>query len=711
MALDEAKVAALALAFAPEANASLRAQLAHFEAIDCSAFRFDHNGQSRRRVCTFAAEIAFVVKEQVGSGKSRRSYDEVLQVVAADPEAYIVVAVPTTALAEQAQADLEAITGLQWRIYRGFESKVEGVPICMFIEQAEAARRIGLDPYETLCLGCPHQDTCALWGQYTSRARLWIVTHAQLRHGLKPFDKRAAFDLIIIDEDPTPTLLASEPRDLSLLINVRCGDKTRTVLKHVHKAATAALDAGGRIQIQDLPRPNELRSAATSLRKKPSFNISRAALPDGAAVAGAEARLQAAALLDDLIDAMAMKPGTRGEVAGCMVREKKGDALAIEIAVAREIHPQFTGAVGVQVLSATAAPLLLERSIPNILLDEKPWQPYQHGKFVFVQDAKVSKLSLLDGDRLAQGGLEALEVTRTLARRHERLFLACQKPVLEALAAAGLPSNVATRNFGALEGLNEAAQFDAILILGRPLPPDVELILNAEAAAGGFIDAELVWTDKEGKPQPTFGNRVTLERSASDGSNYTAYAYRNENSYLDAMRQASTFAAVTQADRSRGQHRTPDNPVTIYDATGLDNVWQIDEVVHWRSLCGWFGAMEAMGFVPHPDAAHGLNELLAELLPEIFPDAKAVENHRVYAKRMRGITLETLVAGCPFRGGVVVNIKLPAARYGVPVIVNADNAPDAADLIGQHLPPGTKISTKARHSLRLAPTSEKGDHR
>jgi hypothetical protein len=173
------------------------------------------------------------------------------------------------------------------------------------------------------------------------------------------------------------------------------------------------------------------------------------------------------------------------------------------------------------------------------------------------------------------------------------------------------------------------------------------------------------------------------------------------------MRQASTFAAVAQADRSRGQHRTSDNPVVIYDATGLDNVWQIDEVEHWRSLCGWFGAMEAMGFVPHPDAAHGLNKLLATLLPEIFPDAKAAENHRIYAKRMRGITLEKLVEDCPFRGGVVVDIKLPGARYGVPVIVDANTAPEAADLIRQHLPHGTKISTKARHTMRLAEPKEK----
>jgi endonuclease V-like protein UPF0215 family len=102
-----------------------------------------------------------------------------------------------------------------------------------------------------------------------------------------------------------------------------------------------------------------------------------------------------------------------------------------------------------------------------------------------------------------------------------------------------------------------------------------------------------------------------------------------------------------------------------------------------------------------------LNKLLATLLPEIFPDAKAAENHRIYAKRMRGITLEKLVEDCPFRGGVVVDIKLPGARYGVPVIVDANTAPEAADLIRQHLPHGTKISTKARHTMRLAEPKEK----
>jgi hypothetical protein len=702
MALDEAKVAALASAFAPGGDRSRTLiELLHSEAVDCATFRFDHDGTARRRTRTFETEVAGLIKAQVGSGKSHKSHREIAQVLENQPDARIAFLTSTIDLGAQSHVPLEAVTDLPWLVYRGFEAKIDGVPICKFIEQAIAARRIGLDPYEVLCPGCPHQSACPLWAQFNDPNPRVITTHAMLRHGLKPYDTRAPFDLVVIDEDPTSTLLADETYALSLLINVRCEPKTRATLEQLLQAATAAFDAGGRILIKDLPRAKALRSAASSLRKKASIKISRDTLPDAEAIAGAEARLRVAALLDDMIDAMAMTPGPRGEVGGCMVRQQKDGALAFKFSVARDIHPQFAGALAVQVLSATAQLPLLERSIPNIQLYETPWQPHENGKFVFVQGAKTSKYSLLEGAKLAAGGLEALEVIRTLARRHGRVFLACQKPVLEALAAAGLPSNVATRNFGALEGLNEAAQFDAAIILGRPLPPVAELILQAETAAGGFIDAELIWTDKEGASRPAYGRRVTLERTATDGSIYTAYDYRHEDRYINAARQASTFAAVAQSDRLRGQHRGPDNPGTIYDMTGLDNVWQIDEVVHWRSLCGWFGALEAMDFVPHPDAAHGLNALLAALLPEIFPDAKAVENHRVYAKRMRGITLDTLIEQCTFKYGVVVDIKLPGARYGVPVIVNASSAPEAADLIRQHLPPGTKISTKARHTMRL----------
>jgi hypothetical protein len=707
MPLDEAKVAALASALAPGVDRSRALiELLHSEAVDCATFRFDHDGTARRRTSTFETEVAGLIKAQVGSGKSHKSHREIAQVLENQPDARIAFLTSTIDLGAQSHVPLEAVTDLPWLVYRGFEAKIDGVPICKFIEQAIGARRIGLDPYEVLCPGCPHRSSCPLWAQFNDPNPRVITTHAMLRHGLKPYDTRAAFDLVVIDEDPTSTLLADETYALSLLINVNCSPKTRATLEQLLRAATAAFDAGGRILVQDLPRAKALRSAASSLRKKASIKISRGVQPDAEAIAGAEARLRVAALLDDMIDAMAMTPGPRGEVGGCMVKKTYG-ALCFEITVPRDIHPQFADALAVQVLSATAQLPLLERSLPNLQLQDTPWQPYDHGKFVFVQGAKTSKYALLDGGRLAQGGLEALEVIRTLARRHGGLFLACQKPVLEALAAAGLPSNVATRNFGAVEGLNDHSQVDAVIILGRPLPPVAELILQAEAAAGGFIDDELYWTDNEGKPRPTFGRRVTLERTATDGSIYTAYDYRHENRYINAARQASTFSAPPQAERSRGQRRGPDNPVTIYDMTGLDNVWQIDEVVHWRSLCGWFGAMEAMGFVLHPEAYHGLNEMLAALFPRRFPDAATAKDHRKEEKKSHGITLETLVAGCPFREGVVVDITLPGARYGVPVIVNASSAPEAADLIRQHLPPGTKISTKARHTMRLSPPTKK----
>jgi len=704
MALDEAKVAALASALAPEGDRSRTLiELLHSEAVDCATFRFDHDGTARRRTSTFETEVAGLIKAQVGSGKSHKSHRELAQVLENQPDARIAFLTSTIDLGAQSTAPLEAVTGLPWLVYRGFEAKIDGVPICKFIDQAIAARRIGLDPYEVLCPGCPHQSACPLWAQFNDPNPRVITTHAMLRHGLKPYDTRAPFDLVVIDEDPTSTLLADETYALSLLINVNCGPKTRATLEQLLRVATAAFDAGGCILIQDLPRAKALRSAASSLRKKASIKLSRDALPDAEAIAGAETRLRVAALLDDMIGAMAMTPGPRGEVGGCMVKKPYG-ALCFEITVPRDIHPQFADALAVQVLSATAQLPLLERSIPSILLDEKPWQPYQHGKFVFVQDAKVSKLSLLDGDRLAQGGLEALEVIRTLAHRHARVLLVCQQKVEVALLEAGLPDNVTATHFGAVEGLNDYSQVDAVIVLGRPLPPVAELILQAEAAAGGFIDAELIWTDKKGASRPAYGRCVTLERTATDGSIYTAYDYRHENRYIDAARQASTSAAVAQADRSRGQHRGPDSPVTIYDMTGLDNVWQIDEVVHWRSLCGPFGDMLAHGFMLHPDASHGSNELLAALYPDRFTTgAASAKDYRKIAKRDHGITVDKMLVDCPFRGGVVVNITLPGARYGVPVIVDAETAPEAEGVLRKHpnITDDFTISTKARHTMRL----------
>lgn len=713
MPLDEGKVSALARAFggpnAPKPDVNLLVQLEHQEAVDCAQFRFGPDGKPYRRTLAFNAGAAELVKEQVGNGKSTTTYKELPHILAANPDYRIAIADPTIDLELQAQEKCDAILGQQVPIYRGFESKIDGVWICYFHEQATAARKVGQDPYETLCPDCPHQSECPLWAQFNNRGSIWIVTHAQLRHGLKPFDDRPPFDVVIIDEDPTSTLLASETRALSLLANVQCGDTTREIVDQVHRVATAALDAGGRINILDLPRAEALRRAASNLRKPRVVKISRGTLPDEDVVAAAEARLQVAGLLDDLIDAMAMTPGPRGEVAGCMVKKLKTGGPGVEIAVPRDIHPQFASPNVLQILSATAEPLLLQRSIPNLETKGAPWRPYEHGKFVFVQGPKATKKKLLNGKSLAPGGLEALEAVKTLASRHKSVFLISRKDVIVAMQAAGLPGNVKTSNFGAVEGLDDGAQCEAIIILGRELPPTEHLILQAEAAAGGFIDEELRRLDKDGNPQPTFGATLTLELTAKDGTQYTALTHRYANEYLDAVRRVVTFSSPEQADRSRGQHRGPENPVTIYDMTGLKNVWEIDEVIHWRSLCGPLGDMMAHRFMLHPDASHGKNRLLAALYPERFTKgAKAAKEYLKRAKHDHGISVEAMLEHCTFKYGVVVNITPPGARYGVPVIVDAETGPEAEAIIRRHpeITDEFKIGTKGRSTMRLSPEKE-----
>lgn len=127
---------------------------------------------------------------------------------------------------------------------------------------------------------------------------------------------------------------------------------------------------------------------------------------------------------------------------------------------------------------------------------------------------------------------------------------------------------------------------------------------------------------------------------------------------------------------------------------------------------GWYSEMAGYGFVFHPTADKGVNPWMSELMPHRFPTATSARGHRQRAKADHGITLETQLEQCLFRDGVVVNIKLPGARYGTPMIVNANTAREAEDVLRKHpnLPEGTKISG-ARFSLRLnQPPKEENDH-
>lgn len=668
--------------------------------ISTSAFvlaetRFDEAGKLIPRTRSFETREAVLRKVQVGGGKSSEAIQHIVDLLLAYPELHICFAAPTIALAKQSIARLETATRRKWLLYRGIDGEEEGKPLCAFDDAARAALRAGVDLYTTLCTDCPLKENCTLWAQYESLGNLVVTTHAMLRHGLKPHDKRPVFDLVVIDEDPTSTLLATETHTLSYVNLVRYSGEYEQTLGAIVQGITTAAQKERRVRIQDLPSPHSILRLIAAL-KPPKVDISRTGPIDEDRVALAEARNKVSRMLSDLLDAMAMSPGFDGALAGCALQlNKETGAINIDITTARDIHSQFSKCETVVVLSATARQELLLRPIPYLLLDELPWQPYEHGKFVYVDGAKSSRSALLNGTKLASGGLEALKMIETLARRHRRVLAVAQKKVIRALKASDLPDNVKTAHFNALEGLNDFERYDAIIILGRPLPTMESCLPLAEAAADFCLATSLGSSQQR---NARFAPRRERVHTAKDGKTYTTRDYLHPEPHADAALRAITYAAVAQADRSRGQRRMPDNPVAIYDMTGLDNVWQIDEVIRWRSLCGWFGALEAMGFIPHPAASRGLNELLAAILPSWFPNATAAKNTRAYAKREHGETLDSLVAGSPMRGGVEVYLTMPGGCR-VPFIVDAKNATEAAELILEYLPVGTVVESKARRTL------------
>lgn len=665
--------------------------------------RFDDAGELVRRTRSFKTREAVLRKVQVGAGKTSEAIRYIADLLSDDPNLRICFAVPTIDLAKQVIALLEDATGKKWLLYRGIDGTEEGEPLCGFDGAASAAQRAGVDPYTTICTGCPLQGGCTIWAQYESRSNLVVTTHAQLRYGLKPYDERPVFDLVVIDEDPTSTLLATETHSPSYANIVDYSGEHAPTLDAVVQEITIAAMAKRRLRFQNLPSPHSIHRLVRAL-KSPKVDISREGPIDEGRVALAEARNKVSRMLRDLLDAVAMAPGFAGAVAGCAPQlNTETGAITLDITTARDIHLQFVECETVIVLSATAQQELLLRPIPYLQLDELLWAPYEHGKFVYVDGAKSSRTALLNASKLASGGLEAVDVVRTLARRHRNILLVCQMLVREAMEAAGLPDNVSTAHFNAVEGLNQHAQVDAIIILGRPLPTMQGTLPLAEAAAGICLAASLGSREQR---DALFAPRREGMHTAKDGKPYTTRDYRHPNPHADAVIRSITYGAVQQADRSRGQRRGPDNPVTIYDASGLDNVWQIDEVIRWRSLCGWFGEMESMGFVPAPEAARGLNTALAALLPHWFPDAKAAENRRGYAKRMYGETLYSLVAECPFKGGVLVYITV-SGGCRVPFIVNASTAPEAIALIMEYLPVGTKIKAKTCKGMPLYNRKEK----
>lgn len=602
--------------------------------------------------------------EAIGTGKSTRIREQ----IAERTDWRFAVFTRTNALGDESREKLRELGVTNSRSYYGKTySRANEGPVCAFGELADVIASAG-GHLRQLCkrgrgenaVLCQHHATCPIFEQKMARPRVWYAPHAMLPFSLES-KPETPIDAIIIDEDPISTLFTSERFSTDVLQNVRLEEEYGEIAAQITQAL---MTSDGRIRMGDLPIPYKIRELRKAVfRTKQNVDVAPNPSPhDQRRIKGALklniAATRAARFLEGLLQCMSVIDEITTIVHGIRTyRGSDGDAI-VEVAFFNTPHPQYH--TRTLILSATAQALLLRAVYPALRAPNTDWLLAEYATYVRIPVAGAIS-SLVKGNELCSQGERVQVMIRLLAKRHKSVLVVGQKALIKAL---DVPNNVDLENFGAVEGKDKWRNVDCVLVVGRPLPPPEVFWMAAERIAREVLADPGEWwsKDRDGRVR---------------GPNLALPDYSHEHPVLNALLRSQCHAAVLQADRSRALHRTAENPVeVIFMNTVYMNDVKFDEVRDLKAYSGLHAQMALKGIILDPTANRGKNALIAALLPEMFENAKAVENYlRFDSSKL--IDLEFDVA---------IEVRLPGTRPWVKVWVDAPDAAGARRLIEDRFP-------------------------
>lgn len=205
------------------------------------------------------------------------------------------------------------------------------------------------------------------------------------------------------------------------------------------------------------------------------------------------------------------------------------------------------------------------------------------------------------------------------------ILVICQKGLEEELRKLGLPDNVATAHFNAIQGLNLYSHVPKIVIAGRLLPWPTEIERMARVLTGKNVVAV-----GEGW-YPTKPTTVRTRGTVTPLVN----AVFHPDPMAEAIRHQVCEAELIQAiGRARGIRRTADNPLEIDILTNVPLPFPVDEVTTWGEVIpDDFEVVLCADDVESPTLAKGILPLTKGELARMHPDRWATPDRARYALR------------------------------------------------------------------------------
>lgn len=627
----------------------------------------------------------------------------------------LVIASPRHDLSEEYAVAFKR-QGIACQVIRGREvdnPAAEGVKMCKRAEEARQVSLAGGTVETALCksgdMQCPFYETCAYIKQQKAKADVWLISHDQLQRNPPQYIQDPA--ALIIDEDPSKVFVDDRPSVLSVE-DLRHPLNCKTVADGADLAAIMGqladwLEAAplGRVTGDMGLSEGDLQGAvglAYRALLEPPVTPRMAAEAVLEGVAAVEGQNRIARNVAKALNLC--KQGQGGFVAGAKVVIKTASCgakfKALELLAKKPVSKGWN--IPTVIASATASEAVLKVHWPDLepMITATAIMPHttvhQVTNSAF---ARTSTFPLKEAVFARNNRRDLHHYIEIVAAKHwpEKVLVTAQKGLIELLKKEGLPSNVKPAWFNALSGRDEWGDVRALISIGRTLPQAEGQEDIAEALTG--LPVQRIggkWPKRHAVIDMGDGEGRALGRRGGDAQAPDMGSEYHPDPMVEALRWSICEGELLQAiGRARGVNRTENTPLDIHILAAYPLPLAVDRAEPWEMMKPKpMELMEARGIIPQL-GAKGAWEVVAGVTPDLFPSAEAAK--KAFKRSSKGQTVyRDTIGSVPLSGymttegfsrtRIKARLKLPEARYAVPVEIVAPTVAEAQLTVAKYWP-------------------------
>jgi hypothetical protein len=562
---------------------------------------------------------AWLVRVDAGLGKSKCVKESIAVALQANPVLQIDYIVPRHELAEEVVADFAKLD-VSAEVYRGYKrpDPRPGAPseakMCLDIAAYEDALKCGTNIRQSICdLGesrCTLAGKCAREAQQLKRSRVWVYPSQTLYRKRPDFIPKA--DLLVADEKFIGGAVDSKSIQIPLsdiasvvgeyngaLIDILMdGAGLRPLTRSALEAKGITADGARRMSKVELGRADilvihpgmakELRAAVVQDR--------------GRAVRHARHMVDFWTEIAAFLDAGHEESG----------RIWIADSETFGFRPLKTVHESWRAPT--LILDATAPSAELLSTVLRLRVEEKAdivahWSPYVQTRQITGASVGMRALGIRTNEKTGKsviveaGKRNRADILRFIQARaglvHGDVLVITYKALVEEWQRTGdLPDNVRLAYFGNLSGLNSFENVEGLIVIGRLLPPVLEMEALAAVFTGAPVpESDRTWIEQKNGTKRLGYTKIDGGILTASGAVVATKMFQHKNPTVEALRKLVTEAELIQAiGRARAHRRTRGATCQIDIVCDVPLPIVVDTVDIWDSVeRGALGDMAGSG--------------------------------------------------------------------------------------------------------------------